>query len=74
MVLSRKRKSPNSPFTYGNNYLKVIKTQLLKGHAIPLKPLLNIVFPGSDYNSGLIEQFEKIFHFNTEELKTLFNK
>ena len=69
-----KRKSPNSPFTYGYNYLKVIKKQLLKGHAIPLKPLLKIVFPGSNYNSDLIEQFKKIFHFNNEELNTLFNK
>ena len=69
-----KRESPNLPFTYGYNYLKVIKTQLLKGHSIPLKPLLNIVFPGSIYNSSLIEQFKKVFHFNDEELNTLFNK
>lgn len=69
-----KRESPTSPFTYGHNYLKVVKTQLLKDYSIPLKPLLDIVFQGSNYNSDLIEQFKKIFHFDTEELNTLFNK
>ncbi len=69
-----KRESPNSVFTYGGNYLKVIKKQLLKEHSIPLKPLLKIVFLGSNYNSELIEQFKTVFHFNTEELNTLFTK
>ena len=69
-----KRETPISLFTYGHNYLKVVKTQLLKDCSIPLKPLLDIVFPGSNYNSDLIEQFKKRFHFNTEELNTLFNK
>ena len=69
-----KRETPISLFTYGHNYLKVVKTQLLKDCSIPLKLLLDIVFQGSNYNSDLIEQFKKIFHFNTEELNTLFNK
>jgi hypothetical protein len=67
-----KRKSPNSPFSYGYNYLAVIKTQILKNGFIPLELLLNIVFPENQYNSDLIERFKNAFHFNDEELNTLF--
>jgi len=69
-----KRTSPDSPFTYGAYYLEVIKKQLLKGHTIPLKPLLKIVFPEKSYNAKLIERFKAYFHFNEEELNTLFTK
>jgi hypothetical protein len=67
-----KRASSNSPFVYGSNYLKVIKKQLLTDTAIPLKPLLKMIFPENSYNAVLIERFKTDFHFNDEELNTLF--
>ncbi|MEI8173548.1 MAG: hypothetical protein WCH07_08710 [Deltaproteobacteria bacterium] len=68
------RTSPNSPFVYGANYLKVIKKQLLKGTTIPLKPLLKMIFPENGYNAELVERFKTNFHFNDEELNALFTK
>ncbi len=69
-----KRTSPNSPYGYGANYLKVIKKQLFKGTAIPLEPLLKIIFPENSYDAELVERFKIKFHFDDEELNTLFTK
>ncbi|WP_024334689.1 hypothetical protein [Desulfotignum balticum] len=66
-----KRESPDSLFSYGHNYMKVIKKELLKNRAIPLKPFLKIVYPGCAYDTKLIEQFKKEFHFSNDELEIL---
>lgn len=67
-----KRESPDSLFNYGHNYLKVVKKELLKNGAIPLKEFLKIAYIGCAYDTKLIEQFKKEFHLNTDEFKTLF--
>lgn len=69
-----KRESPSSPFSYGHNYLEVIKKELLKKSSIPLKSLLKIVYFGCDYNTRLIERFKNEFHLNNEEFNTLFTE
>lgn len=68
-----KRSLPGSSFEYGMYYLAVIKKQILNNSTIPLKQLLKIVFPNTNYNENLIEKFKKDFHFNDEELDVLFS-
>jgi len=66
-----KRESPDSLFSYGHNYLKIVKKELLKNRTIPLKPVLKIVYPGCAYDTKLIEQFKKEFHFSNDEFELL---
>ena len=67
-----KRSSPDLPYTYGRYYLEIIKEQLLKGHTIPLEPLLKVLYSGISYDPEIIMQFKTDFHFNEEEFSTLF--
>lgn len=69
-----KRLSPNSPFTYGKYSIEVVKKQLLNGHAVPLKPLLAVIFPADKYDGDLVEKFKSVFHFDDNELNKLFLK
>jgi hypothetical protein len=69
-----KRNNPNSPFRYGNNYLEVVKSELLNSKLIPLQPLLNVFYPNNNYDTNLVDQFIKDFHLTDDELICLFTK
>lgn len=69
-----KRSDPNSLFSYGANYLRTIKRDLLNNKMIPLKSLLEVFYPDKDFNGQLIELFAKDFHLSDEEMGTLFSQ
>jgi len=69
-----KRSSPDKEFSYGKNYLDVIKKQLLNNKTVPLELFLKIVYPNKIYNNQLIGQFKKLFNFNEDELSLFFKK
>lgn len=69
-----KRRNPDSNFIYGNDYLKIVKNELLKGKTIPLQPLLYVFYPDRHYGEGLVNQFVEDFHFTENEFRALFTK
>lgn len=67
-----KRSSPKSPYSYANNYINVIKTDILKNQKLPLEKLLAVFYYKHSIDVHLIEQFKNEFHLNNEEFNTLF--
>ena len=67
-----KRRNPKSAFSYGTKYLDAVKEDLLRGDAIPLKPLLRVFYPKSTYGKSLADRFRDEFHIDDKEINQLF--
>jgi hypothetical protein len=67
-----KRSTSHSPYSYGANYLQVVKKELLKNKSIPIRELLKVLYPKSSYDNKLAENFFQEFHLNDQELKSFF--
>jgi hypothetical protein len=63
-----KRFKPNSPFSFGANYISVVDRELLNRKGILLKPLLSVFYPLELFNKHTIEVFQKDFNFEPEEM------
>lgn len=64
-----KRENPDSPFTYGANYLEVIKQELLSNKEMPLEPLLSVFYSNEILNPNLVSKFKEDFNLNESEME-----
>ncbi len=67
-----KRESPLSPYTFGKDYVEVVRSEFLKGRAMPVKLLAGAFYPGEEENEQAINQFLREFHIGEPE-KVLFH-
>jgi len=67
-----KRAGKGTPFSYGINYLDVVKDELLGNQLIPLNYLLGVFYNGEVYNNNLLRRFKDEFHFTRDEMDELF--
>lgn len=63
-----KRKDPQSPFTYSDNYIDVIDKELLGGKGIPLKQLLAVFYPKDEFGYHVVDLFRNEFNINDNEM------
>ena len=68
-----KRENPDSPFSYGKNYLEVIKDQLLGKKKIPLKDLLAVFYTNDAYDEAAQKKFMTDFHLTQKEYELFFD-
>lgn len=69
-----KRIDSNSPFSYGSNYIQVVKNELLRGSKIQLDKLILIFYPDEEYSQELINCFKKELNFSEEEMGHFFSE
>jgi len=67
-----KRETPLSPYTFGKDYVEVIRSEFLKGQALPVKLLAGAFYPGEEENEKALNQFLREFHIDEPE-KVLFH-
>lgn len=67
-----KRESRQYPASYGDNYIEIVKKDLLNGKRIPLNPLLSVFYPNDHFDEKLIERFFKDFNMNEQEITQFF--
>ena len=67
-----KREEPKYPSCYGNNYMELVKKDLLRNKSIPLFPLLSLFYPEDDFNEELIKKFKADFNLNEKEMAQFF--
>jgi hypothetical protein len=66
-----KRESPQSPYTFGKDYIGVVRSEFLKGQAIPLDLLARACYPREEEHDRALSQFMEEFHVDESE-KALF--
>jgi hypothetical protein len=64
-----KKDNPRSIYTYGNNYCKVIKEELLRGRKIPFDLLLNVFYKTDSISIDVINKFKNDFHLTNQEME-----
>ena len=64
-----KRFNPESPFSYGSNYIDVVFKDLLDGKGVLLKPILTVFYPQNDFNSETITLFKHDFNLRDDEMR-----
>lgn len=62
-----KRETYQAPYTFGRNYVEVIRSEFLKGQAIPLSLLARAFYPGEKGNEQALHQFREEFHVERAE-------
>ena len=67
-----KRETPISPYTFGRDYVEVIRSEFLKGQAVPVKLLASVLYPGEEENERALNHFIREFHIDEPE-KVLFH-
>jgi hypothetical protein len=67
-----KRQTPESPSNYGNNYIHVVRRELLHDKSIPLRPLLSLFYADFDYSQDLVDRFIKDYHLTNDEISQFF--
>jgi|GEM_PF-1208121 len=67
-----RREAPQYPSCYGERYIEVVKTELLKGKVVPLKRLLSLFYPDDYFDEKLIAKFIEDFHMNKQEMTQFF--
>ncbi len=67
-----KRQSPLAPYTFGKDYVEVVRSEFLKGRTIPLGLLARAFYPGEEENERALSQFGKEFHIDERE-RVLFH-
>lgn len=67
------RRTPESEYELGQNYLSVIKHELLGNKKIPLRLFLSTFYDGNEFNDELVMKFKKEFDFTDNELHSLFD-
>jgi hypothetical protein len=67
-----KRETPLSPYTFGKDYVDVIRSEFLKGQAMPVSLLASALYPGEEENERALDQFFQEFHIDEPE-RVLFH-
>lgn len=67
-----KRETPLSPYTFGKDYVDVIRSEFLKGQAVPANLLASALYPGEEESERALSQFIQEFHVDESE-KVLFH-
>lgn len=67
-----KREAPQYSSCYGESYIEVVKTELLNGKVVPLKPLLSLFYPDDNFDEKLTAKFIEEFHMNKQEMTHFF--
>ncbi len=62
-----KRQSPLAPYTFGKDYVEVVRSEFLKGQTISLGLLARAFYPGEKENERAISQFGEEFHIDQRE-------
>jgi hypothetical protein len=63
-----KRETPLSPYTFGREYVGVIRSEFLKGQPIPVNLLAGAFYPGIDGDKRSLNQFMTEFHIDEPEM------
>jgi hypothetical protein len=61
-----------SPYTFGKDYVDVIRSEFLKGRAVPVDLLASAFYPGEEESERALSQFIQEFHIDESE-KVLFH-
>jgi hypothetical protein len=64
-----KRFNPESPFSYGSNYIDVVVKDLLDKKLVLLKPVLAVFYPQNDFNSETVALFKHNFNLRDDEMR-----
>jgi predicted CopG family antitoxin len=67
-----KRENPLSPYTFGKDYVEVIRSEFLKGQAMPMNLLAGALYPGEEESERALTQFVQEFHVDESE-RVLFH-
>lgn len=67
-----RKNHPNGEYDLGQNYLEVIKSELLSNRKIPIRLFLSAFYPEKEYKESLIGEFKKDFNLTEKEINTIF--
>ena len=67
-----KRQSPLTPYTFGTDYVEIVRSEFLKGRTISLGLLAGAFYPGEEKNERALIQFTEQFHVDDRE-RALFH-
>ncbi len=62
-----KRQSPLAPYTFGKDYVEIVRSEFLKGRTLPLGLLARALYPGEEESERALSQFVKEFHIDERE-------
>ena len=62
-----KRQSPLAPYTFGKDYVEIVRSEFLKGGTMPLGLLAGAFYPGEEKDERALSQFGEEFHIDEPE-------